>query len=242
MENEKYKIVETNNKYNSAIRKKKKDGGKSGLFYFVVVILLVSIGYNIFRSLKVKNFGGLAVEDVYKGVETKVVDKKAIHGNNAELIVKQYGVFTKEENAVEFLNNNRELCGYMVKDKDSVKILGEIYSKDKIDDSMLQNKNFNYVKLDLRYSIEDKNNKYTWLMIDALLQIANEFSKSKIESINTWKIKAWVDSIDYKPYDKGVSSKNFERTKNYIKALPEDVTSNNLSDIYKFVYELVISN
>ncbi|AUN11997.1 hypothetical protein RSJ21_16065 [Clostridium botulinum] len=217
------------------IKKKNKSNFTFFLTIALVLVLAFILGtviFNLFSPSNIKK-GNTSTKNNINVVKNK--DNKT---SNSNYIAIQRGVYAKKENVSEVLNSLKPYGNiFTVEDNGKTRVFLGIYEEDegiklmkKLTDNKVDNSKITFVM-----NKKDLCDAEISEIITAYIKVVNKLSEKDVKSVKTEEIKKWMSSLD--KVDKNSSNiKTLNNLKEHINKLPKDLTKDQASKSYIFIY------
>lgn len=238
MEEKNQSIVHINNNNNN--NNKKLNKGKTSLISIAMLVIMISSGMILFcEKFVFAQTSKISVDTLYnksKEIESKNVDNK----NSGKVLVRQYGAFSSEKNAKDFIDTNKLNGKYIINENDLYKIMGEIYLDYNYDLILDKYKGVDTTKTEINFNKDSIAERYSWEIINGVLQILNKFTTAEVEFVETKNLKTWTNDLVKNEQVKDDNKyEDFEKLKKYVSDLPEKIKCENLDSLYETLYNLI---
>ncbi|HDK7175114.1 TPA: hypothetical protein PTV31_001670 [Clostridium botulinum] len=217
------------------IRKRNKSNFTFFLIITLVLVLAFILGTVIFNLVSPSNIkkGNTITKD-----NTNVVKSKDNKSNSSNYIIIQRGIYAKKENVSGVLNSLKPYGNiFTVEHNGKTRVFLGIYEEDegiklmkKLTDNKIDNSKLTFV-------INKKNlcDAEISEIITAYIKVVNKLSEKDVKSVRTEEIKKWVSSLDKVEKDSS-NIKTLNNLKEHINKLPKDLTKDQASKSYIFIY------
>ncbi|EJE7233580.1 hypothetical protein FC820_09655 [Clostridium sporogenes] len=217
------------------IRKRNKSNFTFFLIITLVLVLAFILGTVIFNLVSPSNIkkGNTITKD-----NTNVVKSKDNKSNSSNYIIIQRGIYAKKENVSGVLNSLKPYGNiFTVEDNGKTRVFLGIYEEDegiklmkKLTDNKIDNSKLTFV-------INKKNlcDAEISEIITAYIKVVNKLSEKDVKSVRTEEIKKWVSLLDKVEKDSS-NIKTLNNLKEHINKLPKDLTKDQASKSYIFIY------
>ncbi|APH17073.1 putative transmembrane protein [Clostridium sporogenes] len=220
------------------IRKRNKSNFTFFLIITLVLVLAFILGTVIFNLVSPSNIkkGNTITKD-----NTNIVRSKDNKSNSSNYIIIQRGIYAKKENVSEVLNSLKPYGNiFTIEDNGKTRVFLGIYEEDegiklmkKLTDNKIDNSKMTFV-----INKKDLCDAEISEIITAYIKIVNKLSEKDVKSVKTEEIKKWVSSLD--KVEKGSSNiKTLNNLKEHINKLPKDLTKDQSSKSYIFIYNIL---
>lgn len=220
------------------IRKRNKSNFTFFLIITLVLVLAFILGTVIFNLVSPSNIkkGNTITKD-----NTNVVKSKDNKNNSSNYIVIQRGIYAKKENASGVLNSLKPYGNiFTVEDSGKTRVFLGIYEEDegvklmkKLTDNKIDNSKITFI-----INKKDLCDAEISEIITAYIKVINKLSEKDVKSVKTEEIKKWISSLD--KVDKDSSNiKTLNNLKEHINKLPKDLTKDQASKSYIFIYNIL---
>ncbi|AVQ38911.1 hypothetical protein C7M56_09495 [Clostridium botulinum] len=220
------------------IRKRNKSNFTFFLIITLVLVLAFILGTVIFNLVSPSNIkkGNTITKD-----NTNVVKSKDNKSNSSNYIIIQRGIYAKKENVSGVLNSLKPYGNiFTVEDNGKTRVFLGIYEEDegiklmkKLTDNKIDNSKLTFI-------INKKNlcDAEISEIITAYIKVVNKLSEKDVKSVRTEEIKKWVSSLDKVEKDSS-NIKTLNNLKEHINKLPKDLTKDQSSKSYIFIYNIL---
>lgn len=220
------------------IKKRNKSNFTFFLIITLVLVLAFILGTVIFNLVSPSNIkkGSTITKD-----NTNVVKSKDNKNNSSNYIVIQRGIYAKKENASGVLNSLKPYGNiFTVEDNGKTRVFLGIYEEDegvklmkKLTDNKIDNSKITFI-----INKKDLCDAEISEIITAYIKVINKLSEKDVKSVKTEEIKKWISSLD--KVDKDSSNiKTLNNLKEHINKLPKDLTKDQASKSYIFIYNIL---
>ncbi|EJO5346448.1 hypothetical protein NRP93_000495 [Clostridium botulinum] len=220
------------------IKKRNKCNFRFFLIIAVVLILAFILGTMIFKLVLPSN--------AKQGNGTKKNNINLIKGKDNENTYSNYvaiqrGMYAKKDNVSQILNSLKPYGnGFIIEDNGKSRVLLGIYEEEegmklmkKLTDNKIDNSKITFI-----INKKDLCDAEILEIISAYVKVINKLSEKDVKSVKTEEIKKWVASLD--KVDKNSSNiKILNNLKENINKLPKDLTKNQASKSYIFIYNIL---
>ncbi|EDU35839.1 hypothetical protein B2H94_13640 [Clostridium sporogenes] len=220
------------------IRKRNKSNFTFFLIITLVLVLAFILGTVIFNLVSPSNIkkGNTITKD-----NTNVVKSKDNKSNSSNYIIIQRGIYAKKENVSGVLNSLKPYGNiFTIEDNGKTRVFLGIYEEDegiklmkKLTDNKIDNSKMTFV-----INKKDLCDAEISEIITAYIKIVNKLSEKDVKSVKTEEIKKWVSSLDKVEKDSS-NIKTLNNLKEHINKLPKDLTKDQSSKSYIFIYNIL---
>ncbi|MDU1322479.1 MAG: hypothetical protein E6931_13330 [Clostridium botulinum] len=220
------------------IRKRNKSNFTFFLIITLVLVLAFILGTVIFNLVSPSNIkkGNTITKD-----NTNVVKSKDNKSNSSNYIIIQRGIYAKKENVSGVLNSLKPYGNiFTVEDNGKTRVFLGIYEEDegiklmkKLTDNKIDNSKMTFV-----INKKDLCDAEISEIITAYIKVVNKLSEKDVKSVKTEEIKKWVSSLDKVEKDSS-NIKTLNNLKEHINKLPKDLTKDQSSKSYIFIYNIL---
>ncbi|MCW6074124.1 hypothetical protein [Clostridium sporogenes] len=220
------------------IRKRNKSNFTFFLIITLVLVLAFILGTAIFNLVSPSNIkkGNTITKD-----NTNVVKSKDNKSNSSNYIIIQKGIYAKKENVSGVLNSLKPYGNiFTVEDNGKTRVFLGIYEEDegiklmkKLTDNKIDNSKMTFV-----INKKDLCDAEISEIITAYIKVVNKLSEKDVKSVKTEEIKRWVSSLDKVEKDSS-NIKTLNNLKEHINKLPKDLTKDQASKSYIFIYNIL---
>ena len=220
------------------IRKRNKSNFTFFLIITLVLVLAFILGTVIFNLVSPSNIkkGNTITKD-----NTNIVRSKDNKSNSSNYIIIQRGIYAKKENVSGVLNSLKPYGNiFTIEDNGKTRVFLGIYEEDegiklmkKLTDNKIDNS-----KMTFAINKKDLCDAEISEIITAYIKIVNKLSEKDVKSVKTEEIKKWVSSLDKVEKDSS-NIKTLNNLKEHINKLPKDLTKDQSSKSYIFIYNIL---
>lgn len=220
------------------IKKRNKSNFTFFLIITLVLVLAFILGTVIFNLVSPSNIkkGNTITKD-----NTNIVRSKDNKNNSSNYIVIQRGVYAKKENVSGVLNSLKPYGNiFTVEYNGKTRVFLGIYEEDegiklmkKLTDNKIDNSKMTFV-----INKKDLCDAEISEIITAYIKVVNKLSEKDVKSVKTEEIKKWVSSLDKVEKDSS-NIKTLNNLKEHINKLPKDLTKDQASKSYIFIYNIL---
>ncbi|GAA0063001.1 hypothetical protein LAV60_07410 [Clostridium sporogenes] len=220
------------------IRKRNKSNFTFFLIITLVLVLAFILGTVIFNLVSPSNIkkGNTITKD-----NTNIVRSKDNKSNSSNYIIIQRGIYAKKENVSGVLNSLKPYGNiFTIEDNGKTRVFLGIYEEDegiklmkKLTDNKIDNSKMTFV-----INKKDLCDAEISEIITAYIKIVNKLSEKDVKSVKTEEIKKWVSSLDKVEKDSS-NIKTLNNLKEHINKLPKDLTKDQSSKSYIFIYNIL---
>lgn len=220
------------------IRKRNKSNFTFFLIITLVLVLAFILGTVIFNLVSPSNIkkGNTITKD-----NTNIVRSKDNKSNSSNYIIIQRGIYAKKENVSGVLNSLKPYGNiFTIEDNGKTRVFLGIYEEDegiklmkKLTDNKIDNSKMTFV-----INKKDLCDAEISEIITAYIKIVNKLSEKDVKSVKTEEIKKWVSSLD-KVEKNSSNIKTLNNLKEHINKLPKDLTKDQSSKSYIFIYNIL---
>ncbi|MDU5011559.1 MAG: hypothetical protein E6257_05495 [Clostridium botulinum] len=204
----------------------------------LVLVLAFILGTVIFNLVSPSNIkkGNTITKD-----NTNIVRSKDNKSNSSNYIIIQRGIYAKKENVSGVLNSLKPYGNiFTIEDNGKTRVFLGIYEEDegiklmkKLTDNKIDNSKMTFV-----INKKDLCDAEISEIITAYIKIVNKLSEKDVKSVKTEEIKKWVSSLDKVEKDSS-NIKTLNNLKEHINKLPKDLTKDQSSKSYIFIYNIL---
>ncbi|WP_138204036.1 SPOR domain-containing protein [Haloimpatiens lingqiaonensis] len=212
---------------------------KTNKRFIAVIILLVAA-----MLIVIGNGKGIKILNKAENTSPKEISIKNTTGKKEKnFYAIQCGVFLSKEYADTLVNTLKPYgSSFIVKVDDKFKVILGIYKEEDLEKtvSILNKKEIQNTKLTFKIKGEDLCNLEIIELINANLDVLSQFSDKNVKAFKTEKLKKWNSSL--KAVDE--KSKNIQvlkSLKDYVNKLPNEISREQVSSGYNFIYNSLIS-
>lgn len=220
------------------IKKRNKSNFTFFLIITLVLVLAFILGTVIFNLVSPSNIkkGNTITKD-----NTNVVKSKDNKSNSSNYIIIQRGIYAKKENVSGVLNSLKPYGNiFTIEDNGKTRVFLGIYEEDegiklmkKLTDNKIDNSKMTFV-----INKKDLCDAEISEIITAYIKVVNKLSEKDVKSVKTEEIKKWVSSLDKVEKDSS-NIKTLNNLKEHINKLPKDLTKDQSSKSYIFIYNIL---
>ncbi|AUM96782.1 TPA: hypothetical protein LA742_002843 [Clostridium botulinum] len=220
------------------IRKRNKSNFTFFLIITLVLVLAFILGTVIFNLVSPSNIkkGNTITKD-----NANVVKSKDNKSNSSNYIIIQRGIYAKKENVSGVLNSLKPYGNiFTIEDNGKTRVFLGIYEEDegiklmkKLTDNKIDNSKITFV-----INKKDLCDAEISEIITAYIKVVNKLSEKDVKSVKTEEIKKWVSSLDKVEKDSS-NIKTLNNLKEHINKLPKDLTKDQSSKSYIFIYNIL---
>lgn len=220
------------------IRKRNKSNFTFFLIITLVLVLAFILGTVIFNLVSPSN---IKKSNTITKDNTNVVKSKDNKSNSSNYIIIQRGIYAKKENVSGVLNSLKPYGNiFTIEDNGKTRVFLGIYEEDegiklmkKLTDNKIDNSKMTFV-----INKKDLCDAEISEIITAYIKVVNKLSEKDVKSVKTEEIKKWVSSLDKVEKDSS-NIKTLNNLKEHINKLPKDLTKDQSSKSYIFIYNIL---
>lgn len=216
-----------------------KKKNKFNFTFFLIIALVLALAFILGTVIfNLVSPGNIKTGDLAKKQNTNIVKSKENKTNNSTYIAIQKGIYAKKENVSGVLNSLKPYGNvFTVDENGKTRVFLGVYEEDegiklmkKLTDNKIDNSKMTFV-LNKRDLCDAEISE----IITAYIKIVNKLSEKDVKSVKTEEIKKWMSSLEKVDKD-SANIKVLNNLKEHINKLPKDLSRDQASKSYIFIY------
>lgn len=231
--------------------KRKKDSFLATGTTFMVLICAIILGTVIFNLWLKPSGSSIQNQSTGENADSLATYTEAKDSGNAsgtseaiqgkEFILVQAGVFKSKENADKMFQRLQSFCTpFIIEENGQHRIFAGIFisgEEQSVVDA-LQGNDITIAKIKKSIELKDVCSDETMEVIKATVTVANKLYKKDVKAVNTTEFKKWIQELkEIEGEDEKV--KNLNEFKEFVLALPDNISRDQLTEIHKRLYKLM---